>query len=142
MRKGKDARQYALRLLVLLEKVSLAVLICSVTRSEAEGRDSGTFSLCCVQREPHQSASASVPKGETLGSLKKAEARRATQGSECTSIRESRCFRVALQCLSSGGLFERVRELRYTRRQRLRMALVVGNVQIRDWERLVRNARH
>lgn len=91
-----------------------------------KGRDSGTFSLCCVQREPHQSASASVPKGETLGSLKKAEARRATQGSECTSIRESRCFRVALQCLSS--VFERVRELRYTRRQRLRMALVVGNV--------------
>lgn len=82
------------------------------------------------------------PRVKRLGSLKKAEARRATQGSECTSIRESRCFRVALQCLSSGGLFERVRELRYTRRQRLRMALVVGNVQIRDWERLVRNARH
>ena len=75
----KDSRLYALRLSVLLGMISFVILACSVTRSGAEGKDSSTFSLCCLQREAHQSAPVYVSETEkSWRELMQPEARRST----------------------------------------------------------------
>ena len=121
---------------VLLEKISSEVVLCRVKRSEAEGKDSGTFSLCCVQYEPHQSLPAYISEAETLDLVKKVEARRATAG---ISLIRKMALWLFQSCSSSGsgsgrggggrGGVDRVRDLltpQVRRKQRLRMALVGG----------------
>ena len=69
---------------MLLEKYySFAVVICSVKKSRAEGKDAGTFLCAAFQCEPHQSAPVYFTEAETLDSLKNSRgARRATAGME------------------------------------------------------------
>ena len=70
---------------MLLEKCySFAVVICSVKKSRAEGKDAGTFLCAAFQYEPHQSAPVYFTEAETtLDSLKNSRgARRATAGME------------------------------------------------------------
>ena len=55
----------------MLGMISLGVVwLCSGTRSEAEGKDSGTFLCAAFEREPHLSETVSISGPESLGWLR------------------------------------------------------------------------
>ncbi len=62
--------------------VSLGVSLCSMTRSEAERKDSGTFLCAALSVNPTNQLGSIFPKLKPLSSLKQPEAR-----AEATAIR-------------------------------------------------------